>query len=136
MALKSPHKTGSPLTLCLILLLSIAFLAPLYHSHDHAADYHQENSDDHMLLHDGSGHEGMSAGQQHNGSHLHIKKDIGRTETHLRFKSSSRTQDLCAVAESPVFAQHLSCTLVKQVKTPIFRSKSRACLSGRSPPTV
>src|SRR4030066_1666667 len=105
MALRISHRSSSPLTLFLALVLSLAFLAPLYHSHDHAADYHHENCGDHMLLHDGSVHNGLSADQQHNGSHLHIKKDICRTGTHQRFKSSSLTPDLCAVIESPVFAQ-------------------------------
>jgi hypothetical protein len=67
MALKSLHRSGSPLTLCLICVLSIAFLAPLYHSHSHTGDYHQGNSGDHVVLYDGSGHEGLSTNHQHNG---------------------------------------------------------------------
>ncbi len=136
MALKSSHKTGSPLTLCLILLLSIAFFAPLYHTHNLTGDYYQENSVHHVLFHDGAGHEGLSAGQQHKRSHLHIRKDIGRTDAHLRFKRSSQTQDLCAVTEAPFFTEQHSGALLKRDKTPIFRSNSRACLSGLSPPIV
>jgi hypothetical protein len=136
MALKSTHRSGSPVTLCLILLLSIAFLSPLYHSHNHTQDYHQEDSGDHVLLHDGSDHEGLSAGQQHNGSHLHVKKDIGRTDTHPRFEGSSLTRDLCAVTESSAFTEYLSYTLIKHTKALIFRSNSRACLSGLSPPAA
>lgn len=136
MALKSLHRSGSPLTLCLICVLSIAFLAPLYHSHNHTGDYHQENSGDHVVLYDGAGHEGLSTNRQHNGSHLHIKKDIGRTDTHLRIESSSIKPDLCAATESPVFTGYLSCILRNHTKTLIFRSNSRVCLSGLSPPTA
>lgn len=136
MALKSLHISGSPLTLCLICVLSIAFLAPLYHSHDHAADYHQENGDDHVLLHDVSVDDSLDTGQQHNGPHMHIKKDIGRTDTHQRFKSSSLTPYLCAVTESPVFTEHLSCILIKHTNALTFRNNSRMCLSGLSPPTA
>ena len=136
MALKSLHISGSPLTLCLICVLSIAFLAPLYHSHNHTGDYHQGYSGDHVLLQDGSCDKGLSANQQHNGSHLHIKKDIGRTDTHLRFESSSPAPDLCAVTESPVFTEYLSCTLIKHTNALILRSNSRACLSGLSLPTA
>lgn len=135
MALKKT-KSGSGLTVSLILLLTIAFPAPLYHSHDHDGDYHQEYSDDHMLLHGVSAHEDLSAGERHNGSHLHIKKDIGRTDTRLSFKSSSSKPDLCFVTESPVITGHISCTFVKHTKTLIFQSNSRGCLSGLSPPTA
>ena len=136
MALKRPHTPESPLALCLIFVISIVFLSPLYHSHNHASDYHQENSGEHVLLHDGSGHEGSSPGRQHNGSHLHIKKDIGRTDSHLRFKSSPLTPDLCAVTESPVFIEELLYTLIKDAQTFIFRCNSLACLSGLSPPAA
>jgi len=136
MAIRSPHRAGSPLTLCLILLLSIAFLAPLYHSHNHAGEYHQKNSGDHFLLHDGSGHEELSAGQQHSDLHLHIKKDIGRTDTQLRSKSSSLKPDVSAATESPVFTEHLSCTFAKHNQAPIFRTNSYDCTSGLSPPTA
>ena len=136
MALKRPYRPGSPLPLCLTFVLCISFLAPLYHSHDHAGDYHQENGDDHALLHDVSVLEDLSTGEQHNGSHLHIKKNIGRTETSLRFKSSSLKQDLCVVTESPVFTEHISCTFTKHTKPLIFQNNSRARLSGLSPPTV
>jgi hypothetical protein len=116
-------------------MLSIVFLTPLYHSHDHAADYYQENSDDHVLLHDVSVDDSLDTGQQHNGPHLHIKKDIGRTDTYC-FKSSSLKPDLCVVTESPVFAEHLSCMLVQYTQTLVFLINSRACLSGLSPPTA
>ena len=136
MALRLYYRSTSPLTHCLIFVLSIVFLTPLYHSHDHAADYHQENSDDHVLLHDVLVDDSLDTGQQHNCSHLHIKKDIGRTDTHQRFKSSSLTPDLCAVIESPVFTEHLSDIRIKHTKTLIFRSDSPYCLSGLSPPTA
>lgn len=132
----NPHRSGSPVTLCLILLLSIAFLLPLYHSHDHTWDYHQENNGDHILLDDASVPNSLSVSQQNIGSHLHIKKDIGRTDTQLRLKSSSLTPDLYAETESNVFTEYISCTFVNHTKTLIFRSNSRACLTGLSPPTV
>lgn len=130
--LKGPHTTKSPLTVCLLLVLSIMFLAPLYHSHQHTGDYHQEYSDDHMLLHDRAGLKGL----QHNSSHLHIKKDIGRTDTRLSYKSSSLKPALFFVSESPVFTKYLSCTFAKHAKKFIFRSNSRNCLSGLSPPAA
>lgn len=135
MVLKRLH-TSSPLTVYLILVLSIVFLTPLYHSHNHAADNHQENNGEHVLLHDGAGHEGTSPVQQHNGSHLHIKKDIGRTDNHLRFKSNSLMPDLYAVTESPAFTEYLSDTLIKHTKALILRSNSRTCLTGLSPPAA
>lgn len=131
MTLKSPHSLGSFLNLCLIFVIGIAFLAPLYHSHDHAGDYHHENSGGHALLHGESDHEDLSGNEQHNDSHLHIKKDIGRTDTHLRFKNSSVS---CTVTESPAFTENLSCALIRHSKALIFRSNARACLSGLSPP--
>lgn len=69
-------KSGLVLTGSLIFLITITFLAPLYHSHNHIGNHHQEYSDDHDLLLDGSGHKGLDANHQHNSSHLHIKKDI------------------------------------------------------------
>jgi len=135
MALKKT-KSGSDLTFILILLITIAFLAPLYHSHNHTGDYHQGYSCDHVLLHDDSVHDSLPTGHQHNGSHLHIKKDIDRTDTHLRFKDSSLTPALFAVTEPHVFTEYLSCTLIKHTKALIFRNDSRDCLSGLSPPTV
>ena len=136
MALKRPHTPESPLTLCLIFVISIVFLSPLYHSHNHASDYHQESSGEHGLLHDGSGHEGSSPGQQHNESHLHIKKDIGRTDTHLRLKNNSLMPGLSAVAESPFSTEQLAFTFIRDTQTFVFRSNSLACLSGLSPPAA
>lgn len=136
MALKSTQRSESPVTLCLILLLSIAFLSPLYHSHDYTEDYHQENNGDHVLIDNSSVRDSLSSSQQNNGPHLHIKKDIGRTDTHLRFESSSLTPDLCAVTESPAFTEYLSCTLIRHASALIFRSNSRACLTGLSPPAA
>lgn len=136
MALMNSHRSGSLLTLCLILLLSIVFLAPLYHSHNHTGDYHQGCSGDHVLLQAGSCNKGLSANQQHNGSHMHIKKDIGRTDTRLSFNSDTLEPDLCVVTESPIFTEHISCTFAKHTKPLIFRYNSRACLSGLAPPTA
>ncbi len=136
MPLKSSHRSGSPATLCLILLLSIAFLVPLYHSHDHAADHHPENSIDHVLLYDESVHDGLSADQQHNGSHLHIKKDIAGADTHLQFKSRSQKPDLSAVTELRVLAEHHSFAFEEHAQTSVFRSNSYDCPSGLSPPTA
>ncbi len=136
MTLKFTHRSASLLTLCLVLLLSLALLAPLYHSHNHTRDHHQEYTGDHVLLYNGSAHDRMSSSQQANGSHLHIKKDIGRTDTHLRFKSSSLTSALCAVTEPPVYTEYLSGTLINHSNPLLFRSNSRACLSGLSPPTA
>jgi hypothetical protein len=117
-------------------MLSIAFLSPLYHSHDHAADHHPENGDDHVSLHDGASHEGLSVDQLHNGSHLHIKKDIGRTDDRLRFTGRSLKPDLCAVTELLVLAEHHSCAFEKHTQTSIFRSNTCDCLSGLSPPVA
>jgi hypothetical protein len=136
MPLKSSHRSGSALTLCLVFVLSIVFLAPLYHSHDHAADHHPAVSDDHVSLHDGAGHEGLSVDQLDNGSHLHIKKDIGRTDDHLRFTSRSLKPDLCAATEFLILTGHSSCTFEKRALTFIFRSNTYDCLSGLSPPVA
>jgi len=125
------HRSGSPVTLCLILLLSIAFLAPLYHSHDHATDHHPENGDDHVSF-----HEGLSVDQMHNGSHLHIKKDIGRTDDHLRFTSKTLKPDLCGITEFLVLTEHRSCTFEKHAQTFMLRSNTYDCLSGLSPPVA
>ena len=136
MPLKSSYRSGSTLTLCLVFVLSIVFLAPLYHSHDHAADHHPAVSDDHVSLHDGVGHEGLSVDQLDNSSHLHIKKDIGRTDDHLRFTSRSLKPDLCAATEFLVIAEHSSFTFENHAQTIIFRSNTYDCLSGLSPPVA
>ena len=133
---KSPYKARTPLTLCLILVLSIAFLAPVYHSHDHAGVYHQGGSDDHVLFHDASAPECLSVGDRHNGSHLHIKKDIGRTLRHEHFKGTSLRPDLCAIADSPVHTRHLTGIRSKYTQAVVFRSNAYDCLSGLSPPTA
>jgi len=122
--------------ICPVLLLIVAFLAPLYHSHEHADDYHHEIGDEHVLLHDGSEHEGQSTGLQHKGLHLHIKKDIGRTEMHLRFESSSLKAGLCAVIDASIFTDHLLCALAVHTQSHIFRSSPCDCLSGLSPPAA
>jgi len=136
MALKHPYRSGSPLILCLIFVFSIAFLAPLYHSHDHAGDHHRENGEDHALFHDVSVHEDLSTGEQHNGSHLHIKKDIGRTDRFLHLNGKSLNPDLCAVTASSVFAEHLTCRRAKHTRAFVFRSNTCAYHSGLSPPTA
>lgn len=136
MALKRPYRSESPLPLCLIFVLCIAFLAPLYHSHDFAGDYHQENGDDHALLHDVSVHENLFTGQQHNDSHLHIKKDIGRTDRWLHFNGKSLHPDLYTVIASPVFAEHLTCRRAKHTPAFVFRDNTCAYLSGLSPPAA
>ena len=137
MALKHPYRSGSPLILCLIFVFSIAFLAPLYHSHDHAGDYHQEHGHDHtLLLHEASALEDLSTDHTHTGSHLHIKKDIGRTETPLRFNGKSLNPDQCTIASIPVSVEQHTGRRSKhnQLPMPIFRSTSYDCLSGLSPP--
>lgn len=136
MPFTSPHRSGSPLTLCLVIVLSIVFLSPLYHSHDHAADHHPENGDDHASLHDGASHEGLSIDRLHNGSHLHIKKDIGRTDDHQRFTSRSLKPDLCAITEFLVLTEDRSCTFEKHAQTFMLRSNTYDCLSGLSPPVA
>jgi hypothetical protein len=136
MVLTSSHKSGSPLTLWLVFVLCIVFLAPLYHSHNHVADHHPENSDDHVSIHDGAGHEGLSVDPLHNDSHLHIRKDIGRTEDHQRFRSRSLEPDLCAITDFLIIAEHSLYTIKKHVQTFIFRSNTYACLSGLSPPVA
>ena len=136
MALRRPYRSGSPLTFCLIFVLSIAFLAPLYHSHDHADDYHQEHGDDHTVFHDVSVHEDLSTGESHNDSHLHIKNDIGRTDRHLRFNSKSLIPDLCTIASTPVSVGQRTGRRSKHSQQPIFRCSSYDCLSGLSPPTA
>lgn len=136
MSLKSPHRPGSPLTLCLILVIGIALLAPLYHGHAHEDDLHHENGDVHDLLHDRSLHEGLFAGQKHIGSHLHIKRDIGRTDTQLHFKGKPVKTDLCSATASSVRAAHISCRHTGYAQTFIVRRNSSARPSGLSPPVV
>lgn len=132
MALKIT-KIGSALTVSLILLLTVTFLAPLYHSHNHTGDYHQGYSGEHVVLHDGSGPAGL---QQHNGSHLHIKKDLCRTDARLSFNGSSIRPDLCVATESLFFTEPIASTFAKHINPLIFRSNFRICLSGLSPPTA
>jgi hypothetical protein len=117
-------------------VLCIAFLAPLYHSHDHAGDYYQENGNDHALLHDVSAHEDLSTSEQHNGSHLHIKKDIGRTDTRLHLNGKSLNPDLCTLTVSPVFAERLTCRRAKNTQAFAFRNNACSYHSGLSPPTA
>ncbi len=136
MTLNNTRIAGTPLALCLILLLSIVFLAPLYHSHDHAADHHPAVSDDHVQPHEGSDYELLAAHEHHSDLRLHIKKDIGRTDAYLRFKRSSLKSDLCAVTELSVFTEHLPYQTVRQTQTLILRSNSYDCPSGLSPPTA
>lgn len=136
MTRKSSHRSGAPVTLCLILLLSIVFLAPLYHSHDHAADHHPAVNDDHVQLHKGSDHELLAAHEHHSDLHLHIKKDIGRIATHLRVQRSSLNSYLCFVSESPVIYNDPAYHTVRQTQTLILRSNSYDCPSGLSPPAA
>ena len=136
MALKRPYRPGSPLPLCLTFVLCISFLAPLYHSHDHAGDYHQENGDDHALLHDVSVHEDLSTGEQHNGSHLHIKKDIGRTDTRLYLNGKSLNPDPCTVIGASVFAEHLTCGRATHTQAFVLRRNTCPYRSGLSPPAA
>lgn len=130
------HRSGSPLTLCLILLLTFAFLSPLYHSHNHDEDHHLENSDAHDLRHDGAEHEDLSDNNPHNGSHLHIKKVIGRNDDHLRFTGRSLKADACAVSESFVITAQGSGMPEKYAQTSLFRSNAYNFTSGLSPPAV
>lgn len=136
MSLTSPHRPGSPLTLCLILVIGIAFLAPLYHSHAHDDDFHHENGDGHDALHAGSGHEDLSAGRKHNKSHLHIKRDIARTDTQLHFKGKPVKTHLCAGTASSVLTEHIPCRHTGHDQALFFRSNSSACPSGLSPPVA
>lgn len=137
MPLKRSLRSRSPLTLCLVFVLSIVFLSPLYHSHDHDADYHPENGDDHVSIHDGASHEELSVDPLHNDSHLHIKKDIGRTDDHQRFTSRSLKPDLCTITEFLVLTEDRSCTFNKKnAQTFISRRNTYDCLSGLSPPVA
>jgi hypothetical protein len=135
MALRRPHPSSS-LTFCFLLALSIVFLAPHYHSHDHAADHHHEHGDDHLLLHDGAGHEGLSASQHSKSVHLHIKKDICITDRHRSFKSSLLRSGLFAEAETPVYTEQSLCRAAGCTLMLVFHSNSRDCLSGLSPPAA
>ncbi|MBA4373607.1 MAG: hypothetical protein C0402_12205 [Thermodesulfovibrio sp.] len=85
------------------------------------------------MLHDGSDHNDLSENEQRNDMHLHIRKDICRTDVHLRLKNSS---DLYAVTSSPAFAGNISGTQAKHSGTLIFRSNPRTGLSGLSPPVA
>ncbi len=136
MPLKRSHRSGSHLTLCLVFVLSIVFLSPLYHSHDHGADHHPLNGEDHVSIHNGTTHEGLSVDPLHNVSHLHIKKDIGRTDDHQRFTSRSLKPDLYAITEFLVLTEDRSCTFKKRAPTFISRSNTYDCLSGLSPPVT
>lgn len=136
MSLTSPHRPGSPLTLCLILVTGIAFLAPLYHSHTLDDDFHRESGDDHDLLHDGPAHEGLSAGRKHNKSHLHIKRDVARTDTQLHFKGKPVKTHLCAATASSVLTEHISCRRTGHAQASVVRSNSFARPSGLSPPVA
>ena len=136
MSLTSPHRPGSPLTLCLILVMGIAFLAPLYHSHAHDDDFHHESGDGHDVLHAGSAHEGLSAAQKHNTSHLHFKRDIARTDTQLHFKDNPVKTHPCAATASSVLTEHISCRHTGHAQALIFRSNSSARPSGLSPPVA
>ena len=132
-----PYRSGAPLPLCLIFMLCVTFLAPLYHSHDHNGDHHQGNGDDHPVLHDVSVYEDLSAGEQHSGSHLHIKKDIGRTDTRLTFlNGKSHHPGLVGVIESSVLAEPLTCRRAKHTHVFVFPSTPCAHHSGLSPPVV
>jgi hypothetical protein len=117
-------------------MLGIAFLVPVYHSHDHTGVYHQGDSDDHVLFHDASAHECLSVGDQHNGSHLHIKKDIGLTWSHQHSKGKSLRPDVCAIADSPVHTRYLTGIRSKYARAVVFRSNAYDCLSGLSPPAA
>lgn len=127
-------RSGSPVAFCLILLLSIAFPAPLYHNHDHSGDYHQENHDGHVLLHDSSEHEGLSADEQHDSAHLHLKKDIGRTDTRPHIKGISPDPLLCAVITASFLSESLSFSRLQREQPAACRSTLYDWVSGLSPP--
>lgn len=136
MAFTRLRQSGSPFTLCLILVLGIAFLAPLYHSHAHAGGSHHHDDYDHVLLPDDSSHEKISDPQQ-NSTHLHIKKkDIARTDTHPNLSGKLRKTGVCGAAASPVLPGLLMYTRSKRAETLVFQSILFGCLSGLSPPTA
>ena len=136
MVRKGPHRLRSPLTPCLIFVLGIAFLAPLYHTHDHAGDAYQGEGNDHALPHKLSGREDLSTREEHNDSHLHIRKDLGRTDIRLRFSGRSLKPGFCTGTASPVFAEHLTCSAAGRTRAPVFRSEPCAFSSGLSPPAA
>jgi len=134
MAFRNTTK-GSSFTFFLILLLGISFLTPLYHSHLHTSGHHQESSGDHAFFHDGPSHNGLSANDQHNGFHLHIKKDIG-TDSRLQFKDKSLKPDLCAETEVPASAEPLKCRRAEHEEGLVSQSITYDLPYGLSPPTV
>ncbi|MBI5075834.1 MAG: hypothetical protein HZB62_11810 [Nitrospirae bacterium] len=136
MPLKSSHRSGSTLTRCLIFVLSIVFLAPLYHSHDHAADHHPAVSDDHVSLDAGPAQDDLAADQRHSDSHLHIKHNIGRTDTTLRLKNPPWRPGLSTLAESPVTTEDLATTIIIRAQTCVFQCNTPKHLSGLSPPAA
>jgi hypothetical protein len=80
MWLNSSCKSQSK-SLLLVFFLIIAFIAPLYHYHEHPAEYYQ-NSDGHYAEFDHADkdiHESLSVGHKHVGPHLHIQKNASCT---------------------------------------------------------
>jgi hypothetical protein len=113
----------------------MAFLAPLYHSHDYPDDYNHESSGDHVLFYVGSSAEGLSA-CQHNGFHLHVRKNIGSTNSRLHSKDQTSKQNIGDETSSPVFPGHLTSRRLSYIQAVVFRSRSCDSSSGLSPPIV
>lgn len=133
---KSPLRSGSPLTLCFIYVLIMVFLAPLCHSHNHDYDHHREVSADHVLFDAEPAQDNLSSGQQHNDLHLHISRDIGRTDTTLRLKNLSSRQVLSALTQSPVTPEDPASAIMLRCQACVCRSNTSRHPSGLSPPAV
>ena len=70
-------------SLLFVFSLIIAFIAPLYHYHEHPAEYHHD-SDGHYAGFDHADkdiHDSLSAGHKHVGPHLHIQKNVSCTNS-------------------------------------------------------
>ncbi len=135
MTRKSRHISGAPLTLCLILVLGATFLAPLYHTHDHAGDFHDRGGHDHILLHDASTGEILVADDEP-GPHLHLLKNSTEAVLHLHLKSTLLRTALCAVTARPMLCGYYACSRSAFTRAALFRSNTCDCLSGLSPPAA
>jgi hypothetical protein len=81
MWLNSLHKSQSN-SILVVFFLIIAFIVPLYHYHEHPAEYYHHNGDGHYAEFDHPDkdiHESLSVGHKHVGPHLHIQKNISCT---------------------------------------------------------
>ena len=103
-------------TILLIFFLIIAFIAPLYHYHEHPAEYYHHDSDGHYIELDHGAQgitESVSAGHKHVGSHLHLKKDFSgsnannglqsKPQRSAVLKSASYVLTCVRVFDSPVY---------------------------------